>query len=104
MDFEELAVVAVTSGSVAVGMLVSALASERVQDGRSYKKAIQNHYTIHHDLFYEAYRTATYNDGWFKQRFRCSKDSLDEIVRFISTKWLEIHGKMRNHTKRTILF
>ena len=56
-------------------------------DGRSWRRRATIGWSIRESQFSTADQQARFDEGWFKNHFRCNKSSFDKIVEFITIAW-----------------
>lgn len=60
-------------------------------DGRSSRRARSRRFSIRQSQFATADADEIYHDGWFRDQFRCTKQSFDRICDMISEEWSAIN-------------
>ena len=77
-----------------LGAVVVVVDDELSLDGRSFARPRSRRYSMRHSLFSHADLNSSFDQGWFRNTFRCSKNSFESICRFIKEKWHLLHAEI----------
>src|SRR5688500_17514552 len=80
----------VVSSSVAA---ISSVLASAVNDGRSDRAPNRQKCSNRTTAWYAVEEDALYDDEWYKDQLRCSKESFDSIHKTIEEKWPDLHRK-----------
>jgi hypothetical protein len=89
MDRRNLAVAAAVQAAAmaAVAGFFITVGVARTRDGRSTPRPRSRRFSIRQSQFGTADSDQIYHDGWFRDQFRCTKQSFDRICDMISDNW-----------------
>ena len=81
-----------------VGAVVTVLAAiatviedELSTDGRSYRRPPSRRFSMRQSLFAVADLERGFNEGWFRNQFRCNKSSFETVYSMVEANWHRIH-------------
>lgn len=71
--------------------LAIVLDSDDSDDGRSHRRPASRRFSMRQSFFYVADNDSIFDEGWFRNQFRCSKASFDRICGMIEANWHICH-------------
>ena len=86
-----VAVVIPAAIAVIAHALANVLDSDDEEDGRSFRRPIARRFSMRQSLFDVADSNRIFDEGWFRNQFRCSKGSFDQICTLIDDSWTACH-------------
>ena len=85
----------VSLAELAAGIIVFSASNRR--DGRSHRRPRRTIHSILRNQFSVADHRPEFFDGWFRDTFRCSCRSFNEIVKLVNNKWDAYHGPIHHN-------
>ena len=76
-------------------ILAAVSASILTIDGRSNRTRPSSKFSFKESNWRRADSDPAYWSGWFRNMFRCQKDTFDEIARRVEVKWEQVHEPLR---------
>jgi hypothetical protein len=73
------------------------LDNDNDEDGRSHLQPRSRQFSMRRSLFAVADNNVIFNDRWFREKSRCSKDSFDSIDKLIETYWESVHEPIKKN-------
>ncbi|KAH9149705.1 hypothetical protein AeRB84_007297 [Aphanomyces euteiches] len=91
MDTTAASTFAVTVGSAVAALSVVASVCS---DGRKYKSRATQKFAHRTTQWTEIDLDSLYDEGWYREDFRCNRRSFDRIAEFVEKGWVNIHGEL----------
>jgi hypothetical protein len=85
--------------TLAAGAVIWQLHQPQRMDGRSRRRVRSTLHSIRRNQFAAADANPELYDGWFRDTFRCSWASFNEIVSLIEREWDSFHGPIHHNAK-----
>jgi hypothetical protein len=72
-------------------MAIAAATVVSTIDGRSWRQPASRRFSSRITPWHEVEEDPSFDDGWYRENFRCNRASFDAIAQIVEDHWLELH-------------